>query len=80
MNRKQERKLQFNLWRYLGRAGDTGGEALSSAETSFGAVFRAVAAAGLGPGEREKRQCVGNAYIIQKFPVGSLCGGKREVK
>ena len=57
-----------------------GGEALSSAEASFAAVFRAVVAAGLGPGEREKRQCAGNAYIIQTFPIGSLCGGEREVK
>ena len=74
---------------------------LSSAEASFVHFFRAVVAAGFGPGEREKRQRAVNAgkekerreascsrpfplpivprapSIIQKFPVGGLCGGER---
>ena len=44
--------------------------ALSSAEASFVHLFRAVVAAGLGPGEREKRQRAGNARSrvnLQRF-------------
>ena len=68
MNRKQERKLQFNLWRYLGRAGDTGGEALSSAETSFGAVFVLLLLLALGQGRGKNGSVWGMPTLFKNFP------------